>query len=591
MNTVKYNSKSSQPRILLSSVFGPFAQDDEYGSRKINPMELFHNQVTREQGPFSLRMFHPSHGLMMIQENIEAPCTLLDFPDLERFTRELKNIKYDIIGISSIIPNFEKVKKMCELIRQYQPGSTIVVGGHIANIPSLHSRIDADHIVKGEGIRWFREFLGEDEKAPVKHPVTVSGFGARILGITLPSRPGDVAAVVIPSVGCPMGCNFCATSHLFGGKGKSINFFETGDELYSVMCDLEKKLKVRSFFIMDENFLLYKKRALRLLELMEQHNKAWSFSIFSSAKVVDSYTDEQLIRLGVSWIWMGLEEKNSQYVKVNGVNTKKMVERLQSLGIRVLGSTIIGLEDHTPGNIDEAIEWAVDHKTVFHQFMLYTPIPGTPLYEQHKNDDSLLSEEECPLADTHGQYRFNFRHPGIKNHEETDLLKRAFQRDFEINGPSLLRLIRTMLNGWKNLKDHPDPRVRDRVKWEYKHLRTTYAAAVRAMKRWYREDPLMLDTANILLKDLCVEFGWKTKFFAESAAPFIYLLIKKEGKRLAAGWTYEPSVSYSKNTAAWSLDQSKKEPAKEKGKGKGKARPSVLGEIPVTAAEALAVSD
>ena len=30
-----------------------------------------------------------------------------------------------------------KVKKMCELIRQYQPDATIVVGGHIANMPDL----------------------------------------------------------------------------------------------------------------------------------------------------------------------------------------------------------------------------------------------------------------------------------------------------------------------------------------------------------------------------------------------------------------------------------------------------------------------
>ena len=42
--------KGSQARILFTSVFGPYARDDEYGSRSINPMELYHNQVTREQG-------------------------------------------------------------------------------------------------------------------------------------------------------------------------------------------------------------------------------------------------------------------------------------------------------------------------------------------------------------------------------------------------------------------------------------------------------------------------------------------------------------------------------------------------------------
>ncbi|MCX5857426.1 MAG: hypothetical protein NTZ57_05905, partial [Deltaproteobacteria bacterium] len=76
--------KGKQTRILLSSVFGPYAQDDEYGSRAINPMELYQNQVTRVQGGFSLRMFHRSFGLMMIQANIDVPCTLLDFPSQDR---------------------------------------------------------------------------------------------------------------------------------------------------------------------------------------------------------------------------------------------------------------------------------------------------------------------------------------------------------------------------------------------------------------------------------------------------------------------------------------------------------------------------
>ena len=53
-------------------------------------MELYHNQVTRMQGAFSLRMFHRCWGLMLIQANIEAPCTLLDFPTLDRFIEEIR---------------------------------------------------------------------------------------------------------------------------------------------------------------------------------------------------------------------------------------------------------------------------------------------------------------------------------------------------------------------------------------------------------------------------------------------------------------------------------------------------------------------
>jgi len=544
----------ARAKVLLTSVFGPYAQNDSFGSRKINPMELYQNQVTRVQGPFSLRMFHRSFGLLMIQDNIDAPCTLLDFPDLDRFVQEIEHHSYDIVGISSIIPNLGKLKKMCRLVRKHLPNAAIVVGGHVANKEDIHKIIDADHIVKGDGIQWFRQFLGQDPTAAVRHPPVYSAYGARIVGITPKDKPGNTAAMLVPSVGCPVGCNFCSTSALFGGKGKFINFYETGDQLFDVMCRLETKLKVRSFFVMDENFLLHRKRALRLLELIEKNNKSWALSVFSSARVLTSYTMEQLVRLGLCWVWMGLEGEHSRYRKLNGIDTRALVQSLQAHGIRVLGSTIIGLEKHTPENIDQVIDYAVSHNTDFHQFMLYTPLPGTPLYKQHADNGTLFSEAQFPVADSHGQYRFNYRHPHIHHDREEQYILNAFHRDFDINGPSLARLIRTLLKGWQRYKNHPDKCIRDRLSWEVKPLRTTYAGAVWAMKYWYRRNPLMAAKLKALLKDIYREFGWQTRAIAPLVGIYVYIAIKLEEKRLANGWKYEPSTFYEKNAAALALE-------------------------------------
>ena len=554
----------SRARVLLTSVFGPYARDDEYGSRRINPMELYQNQVTRVQGGFSLRMFHRSFGLMMIQTNLDAPCTLLDFPTLEGFTEEISKNAYDVIGIGAIIPNIGKVKKMCKLIRQHQPAATIVIGGHISNKEGLDGMVDADLIVRGEGIRWFQRYLGQNDRAPIKHPMAISGFGGKMMGIDLGNRPGGTAAILIPSVGCPMGCNFCSTSALFGGKGKSIHFYETGDELFQVMCDMEEKLKVKSFFTLDENFLLHKKRALRLLELMEEYDKSWALYVFSSARVLQSYSIDQLVRLGVGWVWMGLEGKESAYDKLQGVDTRALVNLMQSHGIRVLGSSIIGLEEHRPENMDEIIDYAVSHESVFHQFMLYTPIPGTPLYEKHRQDGSLLTETEFPVADAHGQYRFNYRHPHIQDGQEEGYLLEAFQRDFRINGPSVLRLIRVILNGWQRYKDDPYLHVRKRVAWEVFPLRSSYAGAVWAMRKWYRNDPRLREKADRLLKDIYAEFGWITRLIAPLIGRFAYFTLNREEKRLAAGMTYEPVSLRDKNAVALALE--KAHPVWEKAK-------------------------
>ena len=436
------------------------------------------------------------------------------------------------------------------MIRTYQPHATLDVGGHISHMDGIGEILDADHLVRGDGIEWFRRYLGQDMTKPVKHPAVASAFGARILGQTLADKPGDTAAIVVPSVGCPMGCNFCSTSALFGGKGRFKNFFESGEELYDVMADLENKLKVTSFFILDENFLLHQKRALSLLEQMKKHNKSWALYVFSSARVLRSYRMEQLVELGISWVWMGLEGKQSRYTKLEGIDTRSLVEELQGHGIRVLGSSIIGLEDHTPENISQVIDYAVSHATDFHQFMLYTANQGTPLYLELKEKGTLLPPDEFKVSDSHGQFRFNHRHPHIPAGEEEKLLVRAFEQDFNVNGPSLSRLIRTILKGWQRYHSNPDNRLRNRYMNDVKPLRNMYAGAVWAMKRWYKNDKIVQKQLADLLKDIYTTLGLQPRLVAPVVGRYIYWTMKKEEKRFATGWILEPNTFFEKNNAA-----------------------------------------
>ena len=552
--------KGSRARILLSSVFGPYAQDDEFGSRKINPMELYHNQVTREQGPFSLRMFHRSWGILMIQRNISAPTTVLDFPTREAFETELRANDYDIVGISSIIVNVGKVREMCRLVRQISPNATIVIGGHVAAVPGIEQMIDADQIVKGDGISWMRRYLGEDEDAPIRHPEIISGFDARTLGMKLPQTKGTVAATIIPSVGCPMGCNFCTTSAFFGGKGRYLNFYDNGKDLFGVMSEMERKLGVRSFFMMDENFLLHKRRAMELLDCMKAEDKAWSLYVFSSANAISQYTMRELVELGVSWIWMGLESPRSSYTKLKGADTLTLTRELRQHGIKLLGSTIVGLEHHTPENIRDEIEHAVAHNTDFHQFMLYTPVPGTPLFAQMSEQNRML--EGVDLADIHGQDRFNFRHAAISREDSKRWLDWAFRRDFERNGPSIYRICRTTMDGWRRYKNDADARVRARFAWEARSLRDGYAAALWAMEAHLkRTNAAVAEKIHALRKDVGREFGLVSRVMSRAVGQVLLWSARREEKRLAAGHTYEPRTIIERRN--WDVAESLTRPAIE----------------------------
>lgn len=529
--------KGVRARVLLSSVFGPYAQDDEFGSRAINPMELYHNQVTRAQGSFSVRRFHRSWGILMIQENISAPCAVLDFPTREAFARELAAHHYDIVGISAIIVNVGKAREMCRMVRELSPHSTIVVGGHVAAIPGVEHILDADRIVKGDGIEWMRRYLGEDTSAPIRHPALSSGFDLRVMGVKIPDNL-DTSATIIASVGCPMGCNFCTTSAFFGGKGKILNLYSTGEELFRLMEEAESTRHVKSFFIMDENFLLQRKRAMDLLARMKAAGKSWAFHIFSSANAIRKFSYEELVELGVSSIWLGLESAQSGYAKLEGADTLQLTRELREHGIVLLGSTILGLEHHTPENIGKEIEHAVAHQTDLHQFMLYTPVPGTPLYREMAEQGRLL--EDVDLADIHGQDRFNFRHAAISREESRTFLDSAFRWDFERNGPSLFRICRTTFEGWKRYKDHPDPRVRRRIRGERMTLRA-YAAVLWAMERRLKDvNGTVVPQIRALRREIEQEFGWATAAASRILGPVLWWTSLREDRRLAQGNSHEP---------------------------------------------------
>ena len=273
---------------------------------------------------------------------------------------------------------------------------------------------------------------------------------------------------------------------------------------------------------------------------MAEHDKAWALYVFSSANVLRSYTMEQLVGLGISWVWMGIEGADSRYAKLSGTDTLALVKTLQSHGVRVLGSTIIGLENHTPDNIDAAIDHAVNHDTEFHQFMLYTPIPGTPLHAEMESQGRMLGEDEVPLPDIHGQDRFNYRHDHITDGRESEFLVRAFQRDFDVNGPSIVRIARTMLQGWQRHKNHPEPRIRERFAWEVRELPFTFAGLLWAARRWYRDDPTLSAKISAILRAVYREFGLKSRLVAPVIGRYLLFSTRREDRRLRSGWTYEP---------------------------------------------------
>jgi len=435
--------KDRLPRVLLSGVFGPYGVDDEYG-RKENIMELFHNQVTKAQEGASFRYHHRSFGLYFIAENIRAEVTVLDFPSRRRFLREIRK-GYDVVGISFITPNFLKAREMARLVRQHAPAARIVLGGHGAAIEDVKNLIECDHVAPGEGIAWFREFLGQDPSAPIVHPLLPANEMQRIFGVPV---PGPVDGLLVPGVGCVNGCRFCSTSHFFGKAYTP--FLKTGREIFRTACRIADRRKTSCFFVMDENFLKDRDRAMELLEEMEKHQRWFQFRGFSSAEAIQAVGMDNLVRLGMDLLWIGFESKdNSAYAKNAGVDAAQMVRDLRDHGISVLASGILCAEHHTGESVSGEIEFLVGLEADLVQFMLLTALPVTQLYKDFQ--DRGVLETDLPYEEWHGQKHLNYRHAHFSTGTPERVLDEAFRRDYEVNGSSVYRIAETAMRGYKTL--------------------------------------------------------------------------------------------------------------------------------------------
>lgn len=446
------------PRVLLAGVFGPFGVDDAFGRRE-NVMELFHNQVTKAQGIASFRYHHRSFGLYFLAENVDADVTVLDFPSRRRFEREVARGHYDVVGISFIAPNFEKAREMARIVRRRSPSSRIVLGGHGAAIEGVEQWIDCDHVVKGEGIGPLRTLLGEDPDAPLRHPLLPSTERQRIFGVPL---PGPTSGLLVPGVGCVNACKFCSTSHFFGKRYTP--YLETGAEVYAAACHVADRRGIDDLFVMDENFLKDRQRALDLLALQEEHQRYFNFQVFSSAEAITALSVEQIVRLGVEFVWIGVESASVEgnFEKNAGIDPRPLVRDLRDHGVHVLVSGILCQEHHTPANIQQEIDYLVGLEADFVQFMLLTPLPTTRLYREHAARG--LLRDDLPLAEWHGQRHLAYRHPQFPGEQPAAWLERAFAQDYVENSSSMYRVIETALRGYRTLstdgRDDPCWRAR-----------------------------------------------------------------------------------------------------------------------------------
>jgi radical SAM superfamily enzyme YgiQ (UPF0313 family) len=430
--------------------------------------ELLFGQVTRAQGLFSPRSNHIHFSLEYVAENLQAPTTVLQYPNRKELVRELK-AGYEYVGVSFLLATFQRMTEVVSLIREHSPSSKIVLGGYGTVLSDEVLRPYADHICREEGVGFMRRLLGEPEiPMPYRHPLCISRL--RVFGKEV-SRTGMVFA----GLGCPSGCDFCCTSYFF--KRKHIRLLPTGRDIYRV---IERYLEIEPgmpIVVLDEDFLLNKKRALEFRDCVQQGGRPLSLFVFASVRAISRLTVWQILEMGIDGLWIGYEGTRSGYAKQSGRPVSELFRECREHGITILASMIVGLPYQTPDIIEEELSGLLALKPDLAQFLIYGPTPGTPFYDRvmregllHRelSDDRELYYRRCT------GFTATVRHPTMKPEEIQAAQARCFKEDFGRLGPTIYRCIETQLLGYLKLKDAPNSVLRQKAQRLASEVRRAY---------------------------------------------------------------------------------------------------------------------
>ncbi|MFZ1072015.1 MAG: radical SAM protein [Verrucomicrobiia bacterium] len=453
-------------KILLTSVCRPMGP--QYGDAPSVGYELLYRQVTRAQGIFSPRTVNVYFGLDYIAENLDAPAVVLQYPSKRELIKELKK-GYDYVGVSFIMALMHKMKETVALIRQYAPDSKIVLGGYGTVLKDDVLKPYADFICREEGVAYFRRLLGEPEiPMPYKHPLIVSWlkvFGWKVSG----------TGKIFAGLGCPNGCDFCCTSHFFSRK--HIKLLPTGRDIYNVVeryHDLDPSLV---FLIIDEDFLLNKKRAMEFRECVLAGGKRPSIFAFSSIKAISQYKVEEILEMGIDGFWIGYEGTRSNYAKQQGRPVDEILTEFREHGITVLASMIVGFDYQTPEIVAQELDGLMKLKPSLGQYLIYGPVPGTPFHErvikENLLQDVYTSDKDLFYRRADG-FRTMMKHPTLSPAQIEDIQRWCFEQDFQRLGPSIYRVLETRFLGYLKLKDSTNPVLRQKAEYFAKELRYAY---------------------------------------------------------------------------------------------------------------------
>jgi hypothetical protein len=265
-------------------------------------------------------------------------------------------------------------------------------------------------------------------------------------------RPQGMTPVVVASLGCPMGCDFCGTTEMF--KKRRIPLM-TPEQVHREFRrawrdnpDTPQATLLEEDSYRDQDFMRELGRLLR--EDPEFGLSHYNFYCLASTGSLSNWSFEDVMLTGCAVAFIGVESKwapEHGYTKRKGLGAKEVFDGLHRVGICTTGAWMVGFDFQNRDNIQEDLEDFIALEPTTQQLTRVCPVPATPMWKKMRDDGRIrpdVSWEEISFYGGGGMKPKNFN-----DHEVMALIESGYKRLYETHGASIARMLGVNLKGYE----------------------------------------------------------------------------------------------------------------------------------------------
>lgn len=336
-----------------------------------------------------------SLGLLIVAA-LTPPKFAIEYID-ENYEDVNFNIPFDLVAISAMTQQATGAYEIADRFRKR--GVKVVIGGIHATVMSAEAKEHADAVVIGEAENTWPALL-KDFMEDNLQPFYKSEAPADIKKSPIPKydllKKYSYKMVWIQSTrGCPHDCEFCAASKVFGKAYRRKTVGQVLGEINYIRGLLDEP----AVNFADDNLFVDKEYSRELVRRLSQTGLRWAaqtdMSVAEDEGLLDALGNSGCKHLFIGFETLSKEGKVDKHGWKNSriINYPEIIKKVQSRGVGILGSFILGFDDDDSSVFDSLADFIIDNRLYAAQVFALTPLPGTRLRKKLHGEGRILSTE------------------------------------------------------------------------------------------------------------------------------------------------------------------------------------------------------